>query len=139
MILGVVGAGTMGAGIAQLGCQAGAETRLLDADGAALERARGRIAAGLQKAEAKGRAAQGAVEHLRTVTDTAALAGCDVVIEAIPEDLALKHRVLATSRPRSASAACSRRTPPRCRSPRSPRASRAPSASWACTSSTPRR
>ena len=94
IVLGVVGAGTMGAGIAQLGCHAGAETRLLDADAAALDRARERIAAGIEKAAAKGRAAPGALEHLRPVGTVEELAGCDVVIEAIPEDLALKHRVL---------------------------------------------
>ncbi len=95
MILGVVGAGTMGAGIAQLGCQAGAETRLLDADLGALARARERIGAGIEKAAAKGRADAGALEHLREASDVADLAGCDVVVEAIPEDLALKHRVLS--------------------------------------------
>jgi 3-hydroxybutyryl-CoA dehydrogenase len=94
MILGVVGAGTMGAGIAQLGCQAGVETRLLDADPAALERARERVAAGVAKAAAKGRAAPGAAERLRLAEGVEALAGCAVVVEAIPEDLALKHRVL---------------------------------------------
>ena len=94
MTLGVVGAGTMGAGIAQLGCQAGEETLLLDADAAALERARERIAKGLAKAAGKGRAAPDALRHLRTVPSPSDLAGCDVVIEAIPEDLALKHRVL---------------------------------------------
>ena len=93
MTLGVVGAGTMGAGIAQLGCQAGVETRLLDADPAALERARARIAKGLEKAAARGRAAADALRFLRVVDDAAALAGCDVVVEAVPEDLALKHRV----------------------------------------------
>jgi 3-hydroxybutyryl-CoA dehydrogenase len=94
-VLGVVGAGTMGAGIAQLGCQAGVETRLLDADAGALERARERIAKGLEKAAARGRAAEGALDHLRLVSATADFAGCDVVIEAIPEDLALKQRVFA--------------------------------------------
>ncbi len=43
-VLGVVGAGTMGAGITQLGLQAGFETRLLDADQSALDRAQERIA-----------------------------------------------------------------------------------------------
>jgi 3-hydroxybutyryl-CoA dehydrogenase len=93
-VLGVVGAGTMGAGIAQLGCQAGAETRLLDADREALGRARERIAAGLEKAAAKGRAEQGAIDRLHLVETVGGLSGCDVVIEAIPEDLELKHRVL---------------------------------------------
>ena len=85
MILGVVGAGTMGSGIAQLGCQAGAETRLLDADPDALERARGRVAKRLDDEQ---------LSRLRLIGSVDELAGCDVVIEAIPEDLALKHRVL---------------------------------------------
>ena len=84
MTLGVVGAGTMGAGIAQLGCQAGEETLLLDADPAALERARGKIAKRLDAEQ---------LARLRLVADVGELAGCDVVIEAVPEDLALKHRV----------------------------------------------
>jgi 3-hydroxybutyryl-CoA dehydrogenase len=94
-VLGVVGAGTMGAGIAQLGCQAGVETRLLDADAAALERAREGIARRLERAAEKGRAPAGAIEHLRPVGATKELAGCTVIVEAIPEDLALKHRVLS--------------------------------------------
>jgi len=93
MTLGVVGAGTMGAGIAQLGCQAGEPTLLLDADPAALERARERIAGGLDKAAAKGRADAGAIALLRPVSSVSDLAPCDIVIEAIPEDLALKQRV----------------------------------------------
>ncbi|HEX8205075.1 MAG TPA: 3-hydroxyacyl-CoA dehydrogenase NAD-binding domain-containing protein [Solirubrobacteraceae bacterium] len=86
MILGVVGAGTMGAGIAQLGCQAGSETRLLDADSQALERARERIAKRLDPSQ---------LARLTLVSSTRELEGCDVVIEAVPEDLALKHRVFA--------------------------------------------
>jgi 3-hydroxybutyryl-CoA dehydrogenase len=85
MTLGVVGAGTMGAGIAQLGCQAGEATRLLDADPAALGRARERIAERLTAEQ---------LARLELVDSAAALAGCDVVVEAIPEDLALKQRVL---------------------------------------------
>jgi 3-hydroxybutyryl-CoA dehydrogenase len=92
--LGVVGAGTMGAGIAQLGCQAGDETLLLDADPAALERARDRIAKGIEKAASKGRADASSVDRLQPVSSVGDLSACDVVIEAIPEDLELKHRVL---------------------------------------------
>ena len=61
MTLGVVGAGTMGAGIAQLGCQAGEETLLLDADAAALEKARERIAK-LYATEAAVRSANTAIQ-----------------------------------------------------------------------------
>ena len=82
MTLGVVGAGTMGAGIAQLGCQAGEDTVLLDPDAAALERAEASIAK------------RAPTDRLRLVSAVDELAGCAVVIEAIPEDLALKHRVL---------------------------------------------
>ena len=81
------------AGIAQLACQAGEETLLLDADPAALERAQASIEAGVAKAAAKGRADAGAAQRLRVVTSVADLAGCAVVIEAIPEDLALKQSV----------------------------------------------
>ncbi len=84
MTLGVVGAGTMGAGIAQLGCQAGERTLLLDADPATLERARERIAKRLDAEQ---------LARLALVGSVGDLAGCDVVIEAVPEDLALKHRV----------------------------------------------
>ena len=84
MTLGVVGAGTMGAGIAQLGCQAGEATLLLDADEAALARARERIAKRLTDEQLALR---------RTVGDGTEFAGCEVVVEAIPEDLALKQRV----------------------------------------------
>jgi 3-hydroxybutyryl-CoA dehydrogenase len=84
----------MGAGIAQLGCQAGVETRLLDASPAMLELGRRRIETGLEKAASKGRAAPDAIERLRVVRSTDGLAGCTVVVEAIPEELALKHRVL---------------------------------------------
>ena len=85
MTLGVLGAGTMGAGIAQLGCQAGEETLLMDAHPDALARARERIARRLDATQ---------LEHLRPVGAVAELAGCEVVVEAIPEDLPLKHRVL---------------------------------------------
>jgi len=94
MILGVVGAGTMGAGIAQLGCEAGAETLLLDPDDRALARAREQVRARLAAAARKGRVEEGAAERLRIVERADELAGCDVVVEAVPEDLGLKHRVL---------------------------------------------
>jgi len=84
----------MGAGIAQLGCQSGLETRLVDASEVALEKARAAVERGLEKAAAKGRAEAGALERLTTTTSLADLAGCDVVIEAVPEELALKQRVL---------------------------------------------
>ena len=94
MILGVVGAGTMGAGIAQLGCEAGCETRLLDTDPAALARAREQIGRRLDRAADRGRVGARAADLLRVVDDVAGLAECDVVVEAVPEDLTLKQRLL---------------------------------------------
>ena len=96
MTVGVLGAGTMGAGIAQLGCQAGEETLLFDADAGQLERARARVAEGVAKAAAKGRADADAASRLRTVETVGELSGCTVVIEAIPEKLELKHSVLTS-------------------------------------------
>ena len=54
-VVGVVGAGTMGAGIAQLALAAGHEVILYDVDDAALDRARARIAGGLDRMAGKGR------------------------------------------------------------------------------------
>src|SRR4051794_33870684 len=54
-VIGVVGAGTMGSGIAQLGALSGARTLLFDADGAAVERALERIPAQLERGAEKGR------------------------------------------------------------------------------------
>ncbi|MGH2872479.1 MAG: 3-hydroxyacyl-CoA dehydrogenase NAD-binding domain-containing protein, partial [Solirubrobacteraceae bacterium] len=54
-VLGVCGAGTMGAGIAQLGCMAGMRTRLHDPDPAALERGVDGIARRLEREVTRGR------------------------------------------------------------------------------------
>jgi len=79
--LGVVGAGTMGAGIARLAGEHGVPTVLHDADPAALERALSRLR-------------DPAAEHVRGAAALDELAGCEVVIEAVPEDLDLKRDLL---------------------------------------------
>jgi 3-hydroxybutyryl-CoA dehydrogenase len=104
-VVGVVGAGTMGAGIAQLALEAGLRVLIHDPDPAAVERARGRIADGIARrtrrrspadggrlertvAEAMGRLEESAdLEHLARAAD--------VVIEAALEDLAVKRRLFA--------------------------------------------
>jgi len=96
--LGVVGAGTMGAGIAQLGCLGGFEVVLHDPDPQALASGADRLRAALAKGAGKGlwepaEAAQ-AEGKLETVAFDG-LAGCDLVIEAAPEDLALKRKLFA--------------------------------------------
>ncbi len=98
-IIGVVGAGTMGAGIAQLACRGGARTLLYDPDAEALERGLARVREGLGKEASKGRLteqqAQAAAESVQTVDDLAAFERCELVIEAAPERLDVKHQLYA--------------------------------------------
>jgi 3-hydroxybutyryl-CoA dehydrogenase len=98
-VIGVLGAGTMGAGIAQLACRAGARTLLHDPIPAALERGVERVRAGLRKEAEKGRIAareaDACIARLEAVDDLAAFAPCDLVIEAVPERLELKHELYA--------------------------------------------
>jgi 3-hydroxybutyryl-CoA dehydrogenase len=97
--IGVVGAGTMGAGIAQLACLGGYETRIQDPIPQALEAAAERIVESLTKGVRRemwsAEEAEAAGGRLRTTEDVAGLAGCDLVIEAAPEDLELKRRLFA--------------------------------------------
>src|SRR3954449_5283295 len=85
-VVGVLGAGTMGAGIAQLAAAAGARTLVHDPDAAALER-------GLERA--RRRLDEAAAGRLEPAGELAALAGAEVVIEAAPESLALKRELLS--------------------------------------------
>ncbi|HEY6759549.1 MAG TPA: 3-hydroxyacyl-CoA dehydrogenase NAD-binding domain-containing protein [Baekduia sp.] len=94
--IGVVGAGTMGSGIAQLAAQGGARTLLYDpvegAAAAGVERARAGIAKLVDKGIVAGDAAQlGA--RLEVADDLDAFAPCELVIEAAPERLDLKHQL----------------------------------------------
>ena len=84
--LGVVGAGTMGAGIAQLGVQAGIETWLHDPFPEALERGEGYV---------RKYAEDAASAHLHLAQRLEDLAGCELVIEAAPERASLKSNLFA--------------------------------------------
>ena len=95
MILGVVGAGTMGAGIAQLGCAAGIRTLLPDPLPEALEAGERRVRGGLERWVAKGRADAAATDLLGTAAALDDLAGCELVIEAAPERPDLKRELFA--------------------------------------------
>jgi 3-hydroxybutyryl-CoA dehydrogenase len=96
-IIGVLGAGTMGAGIAQLACRSGAQTLLYDPLEQALEKGRARIEDGLRREASKGRItaeqAAEAADRVSPVGQLADLAPCELVIEAIPERLELKHDI----------------------------------------------
>jgi 3-hydroxybutyryl-CoA dehydrogenase len=94
----VLGAGTMGSGIAQSFAQHGHKVVLHDRDAAAIERALGSIDRSLGKLADAGKIDAGVREstlvRLTTTTDLTAAANADIVIEAVPEDLALKAAVL---------------------------------------------
>jgi 3-hydroxybutyryl-CoA dehydrogenase len=93
VILGVVGAGTMGAGIAQLGCAAGMRTRLHDPVPQALAAGEARVRDGLGRWAAKGRVEAGAADLLEVAGSLEELAGCELVIEAAPERPELKREL----------------------------------------------
>jgi len=92
----VIGAGTMGRGIAQAAAQAGYPTTLFDAAPGVAARARGEIEATLEKGIARGKVTAdekaATLERLRLETELApAVADADLVVEAIPESLELKR------------------------------------------------
>ena len=95
--VGVVGAGTMGAGIAQLGCLGRFETYLHDPVADALAAGATRLRDALVKGTERGRwsaaAAEAAAARLREAHGLEDLAGCELVIEAAPEDLDLKREL----------------------------------------------
>lgn len=93
--VGVIGLGTMGAGIAQVCVEAGFETVGREVSLELGEKAKERIGGFLTRKVEKGQLAQderdAAVARLALTTDVAGLADCDLVIEAAFEDLAVKH------------------------------------------------
>jgi 3-hydroxybutyryl-CoA dehydrogenase len=97
--IGVAGAGTMGAGIAQLAALGGFRVALHDPDREALARGVKRLRADLDRGAERGRwsvedaaRASARIEPAATLAD---LAGCALVIEAAPEGLELKRELLA--------------------------------------------
>jgi 3-hydroxybutyryl-CoA dehydrogenase len=94
-VVGVVGAGTMGSGIAQLAAAAGARTLVHDPDELALQRGLDRARDGLARWAEKGRASANAAGLLAPAAAIEDLGPCDLVVEAAPESLALKHELFA--------------------------------------------
>ena len=97
--VGVVGLGTMGAGIAQISVQSGFETVGREVSVELAERGRGIVERYLSRAVEKGRSTEAerdaAVARLALTTELADLADCDLVIEAVLEELDLKREVFA--------------------------------------------
>ena len=97
--VGVIGLGTMGAGIAQVALQAGTEVVGREVSDELGDQARARIDHFLTRAVEKGRLAEedkdAAMGRLTTTTDVADLADSDLVIEAIVEELPAKRELFA--------------------------------------------
>jgi 3-hydroxybutyryl-CoA dehydrogenase len=97
--VGVVGAGTMGAGIAQIAALGGYETVLYDLDDKALARGlevlRNGLRRGVERERWSEREAAGAAARIRTEGLIESLRECDLVVEAAPEDLELKKDLFA--------------------------------------------
>jgi 3-hydroxyacyl-CoA dehydrogenase / enoyl-CoA hydratase / 3-hydroxybutyryl-CoA epimerase len=95
--LGILGAGMMGAGIAYVSAKAGIEVVLLDNTQEAAERGKAYSQGLLDKAVKKGRSTpdkrDALLARITPTTDYAQLAGCDLVIEAVFEDRAIKADV----------------------------------------------
>ncbi|MEX0952922.1 MAG: 3-hydroxybutyryl-CoA dehydrogenase [Nitriliruptoraceae bacterium] len=95
--VGVVGCGTMGAGIAELVARNGVDVRFVETDEAALDRGWARIRASLDRGVERGRldaAQREAVEQrIQGSTVWSTLSDCDLIVEAVPETLAAKQEV----------------------------------------------
>jgi 3-hydroxybutyryl-CoA dehydrogenase len=95
--IAVLGAGTMGNGIAQVCATGGYQVTMIDISPEAIEKARQSIAQSVEKLHGKGKisdqARQNALTGIRTSTDMSAAAGADMVIEAVTEHKPLKLKV----------------------------------------------
>jgi 3-hydroxybutyryl-CoA dehydrogenase len=96
--IGVIGAGTMGSGIAQVGALAGLSVVMLDLDEKRVTKGRDTIEGGLErlvnKAKLSATDRDAALGRLRATTDYGALAEGDFIVEAATEDEALKLKIL---------------------------------------------
>ena len=95
--VGVLGCGLMGHGITQVSAQAGYDVVVREVDDAALEKGIGKIEKQLARAVEKGKSSQEDADAVRGriqgTTDYKDLADCDLVVEAITEDLGLKREM----------------------------------------------
>lgn len=95
--VGVLGCGLMGSGIAEVAAKAGVETWVREVSDQLAEKGKGAITKSLDKAVEKGKleagARTGALNQLKFTTRLEDLAACDVIIEAVTEDLNLKNEM----------------------------------------------
>ena len=96
--IGVIGAGFMGAGIAEVSARAGIEVMLLDRDEEAAAKGKATVEAALARHASRGRMnvadSEAALARIHPGADFAALSGVDLVIEAVFEDRAVKEDVI---------------------------------------------
>jgi 3-hydroxybutyryl-CoA dehydrogenase len=97
--VGVIGLGTMGAGIAEVFARGGCSVTAVEADPQALARGLATLNGSLAKAVARGRLSQAEQEaiaaRVRPAAKFADLADADLVVEVVPEQLPIKRQVLA--------------------------------------------
>jgi 3-hydroxyacyl-CoA dehydrogenase/enoyl-CoA hydratase/3-hydroxybutyryl-CoA epimerase len=107
--LGILGAGMMGAGIAYVSARAGMEVVLLDRDVASADKGKAYSVGLVEKAVTRGQASEAdgraLLDRIRPTDDYADLDGCDLVIEAVFEDRAIKADVTRTAEARLSGAA----------------------------------
>jgi len=98
--VGVVGCGLMGSGIAQVSAMAGFPTVVREVSPELLDRGMGSIRKFLKSGVEKGKLAQADMDrtlgNLQAATELAELAACDLVIEAVTENIGLKQELLAS-------------------------------------------
>jgi len=97
--IGVVGAGTMGNGIAHVAAQSGLDVVLVDVDQKFLDKALGTIKKNLGRQVEKGKLTQeemdAALKRIKATTALEEVKGCEIVVEAVIEDLKLKKEIFA--------------------------------------------
>jgi len=97
--VGIIGAGMMGAGIAYVSANAGIEVVLIDAAQEAADRGKahseGLLDKGIQRKKVTAEKKAEVLGRIHTTTDYAALAGCDLIVEAVFEDPKVKAEVTA--------------------------------------------
>jgi 3-hydroxybutyryl-CoA dehydrogenase len=98
--VGVVGCGLMGSGIVEVAARCGYQVFVSEASEELLNNGLGRVRASLARAVSRGKVTHeevdGALERIRGTTRLEEFGACDLVVEAVTEDMALKKEVLAT-------------------------------------------